>query len=183
MIGRLDELRILADAYKRVATDGGREVVLVSGEAGVGKSTLVAAAAGAAFDEGALVLFGHSEEDLASPYQFFAEALDHFVKHASRVQLESHVRPYGSDLSRLLPSVATRLPRLPATRATDPDTERYLLFSAAVGMIAELSRSQPVVLVFDDVQWADRGSLMLLRHLAAAEQIPRRIDPGHLPRQ
>jgi DNA-binding SARP family transcriptional activator/tetratricopeptide (TPR) repeat protein/energy-coupling factor transporter ATP-binding protein EcfA2 len=173
MIGRLDELRILADAYKRVATDGGREVVLVSGEAGVGKSTLAAAAAGVAFDEGGLVLFGHSEEDLASPYQFFAETLDHFVKHASRGQLESHVRPYGSDLSHLVPSVLRLLPGLPATRATDADTERYLLFAAVVGMVADVSRSQPVVLVFDDVQWADRGSLMLLRHLAAAEQIPR----------
>ncbi len=173
MIGRLDELRILTDAYKRVATDGGREVVLVAGEAGVGKSTLAAAAAGMAFDEGAVVMFGHCEEDLASPYQFFAEALGHYVKHASHERLETHVRPYASDLLHVLPSVSTLLPGLPATRATDADTERYLLFSAVVGMVTHVSRSQPVVFVFDDVQWADRGSLMLLRHLAAAEQIPR----------
>ena len=139
MIGRDDELRVLADVYKRVATDGGREVVLLAGEAGVGKSTLAAAAARAAFDEGANVLFGHCEEDLASPYQFFAEALDHLVKHASRNQLETHVRPYGPDLSRLVPSVSTLLPGLPATLGTDADTERYLLFAAVAGVIAELS--------------------------------------------
>jgi DNA-binding SARP family transcriptional activator len=173
MIGRQDELRALADVYKRVATDGGREVVLVAGEAGVGKSTLAAAAAGAAFDDGACVLYGHSEEDLASPYQFFAEALDHFVDHASDEQLKMQVRPFGSDLSHLLPSLSSTLPGLPATRATDADTERYLLFAAVVGMVADVSRSQPLVLVFDDLQWADRGSLMLLRHLAAAEQILR----------
>ena len=173
MIGRDDELRILADVYKRVATDGGREVVLLAGEAGVGKSTLVGAAARAAYDEGACVLFGHCEEDLASPYQFFAEALDHLVKHAPPNQLEGHVRPYGPDLSRLVPSVSTLLPGLPATLGTDADTERYLLFAAVAGVIADVSRSHPVVLVLDDVQWADRGSLLLLRYLAAAEQIPR----------
>jgi DNA-binding SARP family transcriptional activator len=173
MIGREDELRLLADVYKRVGTDGGREVILLAGEAGVGKSTLAAAAARAAFDEGACVLFGHCEEDLASPYQFFAEALDHFVKHAPPRHLESCVRPYGSDLSRLVPSVSTLLPGLPATQGTDADTERYLLFAAVAGVIADVSRSQPVVLVLDDLQWADRGSLLLLRHLAVAEQIPR----------
>jgi DNA-binding SARP family transcriptional activator len=173
LLGRQHEIRVLADAYKRIAVDGGREVVLVAGEAGVGKSTLAAAAAGAAFDEGACVLFGHCEEDLASPYQFFAEALDHLVRNASPDQLETHVRPYGSDLSHLLPSVSSLLPGLPATRALDADTERYLLFAAVVRMIADVSRAQPVVLVLDDLQWADRGSLLLLRHLAAAEQIPR----------
>ena len=158
MIGRQDDLRVLADVYKRVATDGGREVVLLAGEAGVGKSTLAAAAAGAAFDEGACVLFGHCEEDLASPYQFFAEALDHLVKHSPPDQLESCVRPYGSDLSRLVPSVSTLLPGLPATRGTDADTERYLLFAAVAGVIADVSRSQPVVLVLDDLQWADEAA-------------------------
>ncbi len=175
MIGRQDDLRVLADVYKRAASDGGREVVLLAGEAGVGKSTLAAAAARAAFDEGACVLFGHCEEDMASPYQFFAEALDHLVKHAPPDQLESCVRPYGSDLSRLVPSVSTLLPGLPATRGTDADTERYLLFAAVAGVIADVSHSQPVVLVLDDLQWADRGSLLLLRHLAGAEQIPRAL--------
>jgi predicted ATP-dependent serine protease len=54
---------------KRVTVDGGREVVVVSGEAGVGKTTLIGEAARVAFDRGACVLFGHCEEDLASPYQ------------------------------------------------------------------------------------------------------------------
>ena len=51
----------------------------MSGEAGVGKTTLIAEAARAAFDGGACVLFGHCEEDLATPYQLFAEALGHLV--------------------------------------------------------------------------------------------------------
>jgi hypothetical protein len=71
-------------------------VFLVSGEAGLGKTTLVAATARTAFDGGACVLFGHCEEDLATPYQLFAEALGHFVIHASEAQLVAHVDAHGS---------------------------------------------------------------------------------------
>jgi hypothetical protein len=92
----------------------GREVLLVSGEAGLGKTTLVAEAARAAFDAGACVLFGHCEEDLATPYQLFAEALGHYVTHAPEEQLLAHVEAHGSELSRLVPALASRIPR-PAT--------------------------------------------------------------------
>ena len=67
VVGRTAELEDIADAYKRVLADGDRELLLVSGEAGLGKTTLVAEAARAAFDDGACVLFGHCEEDLATP--------------------------------------------------------------------------------------------------------------------
>jgi len=173
VIGRGAEIQAIADAYKRVAGGAGREVLLVSGEAGLGKTTLVAEAARVAFDEGACVLFGHCEEDLATPYQFFAEALGHYVSHAPLDQLLPHVQAHGSELARLVPALSSRVQDLPATRATDADAERYLLFSAAVGLLAIVSQHQPVVLVLDDLQWADKGSLLLLRHLTAAEHAMR----------
>ena len=73
---------MLSDAFTRVRDGRGREVWLVSGEAGAGKSTLVAEVARAAFDAGACVLYGHCEEDLAAPYQLFSQTLNHFVKYA-----------------------------------------------------------------------------------------------------
>ena len=169
VIGRGAESQAIADAYKRVAGGEGREVLLVSGEAGLGKTTLVAEAARVAFGEGACVLFGHCEEDLATPYQFFAEALGYYVSHAPVDQLLSHVEAQGSELARLVPALSRRVQDLPASKATDTDAERYLLFSAAVGLLAMVSEHQPVVLVLDDLQWADKGSLLLLRHLTAAE--------------
>ncbi len=96
----------MLDAFKRVAGGEGREVFLVSGEAGLGKTTLVAEAARAAFDGGACVLFGHCEEDLATPYQLFAEALGHYVTHAPEEQLVAHVDAHGSELARLVPALA-----------------------------------------------------------------------------
>ena len=59
-------------------------------------------------------------------------------------------------------------------KATDSDTERYLLFTAVVGLLAEASADEPVMLIFDDMQWADSGSLLLLRHLATTD-LPMRV--------
>ncbi len=169
VIGREPELSALGDAAKRVASGGGLEIVLVSGEPGQGKTTLVAEAARIARDSGARILFGHCEEDLATPYQLFSEALGHFVAHAAEDQLRVHIDLHGSELARLAPALASRFSDLPPSRATDSDSERYLLFSAACGLLRAASSEQPVVLVLDDLQWADKGSLLLLKHLVAAE--------------
>ena len=174
VVGRAVELSAMTDAMKRVAGGGGREVLLVSGEAGLGKTMLVAEAARAAFESGACVLFGHCEEDLATPYQLFVEALGHYVTHAPEDQLVAHVEAHGSELARLVPALGSRLPGLPPSKATDADTERYLLFASVVAMLVQMSQGQPVVLVLDDLQWADQASLQLLRHVIAAEQ-PMRV--------
>ena len=174
VVGRESELELIMDARKRVATGEGREVLLVSGEAGLGKTTLAAQAARSAFDDGACVLFGHCEEDLATPYQLFAEALGHYVTHAPEDQLLAHIEVHGCELARIVPALNSRIAHLPASKATDADTERFLLFAAVVGLLATASAHQPIVVVLDDLQWADTGSLLLLRHLTAANQ-PMRV--------
>jgi len=178
VVGRDTEAAMIADAFKRVASGEGRELLLVAGEAGLGKTTLVAEATRAAFDAGACVLFGHCEEDLATPYQLFAEALAHYVTHCPEEQLVAHVAAHGSELARLVPALASRLSDLPASKATDGDTERFLLFAAVVDLLSEVSRQQPVVVVLDDLHWADKASLQLLRHLAAAEKSMRVLVLG-----
>jgi class 3 adenylate cyclase/tetratricopeptide (TPR) repeat protein len=173
VIGREIEMQAMRDARKQVTAGEGREVVLVSGEAGLGKTTIVAETAREAFDSGACVLFGHCEEDVARPYQLFAESLGHFVMHAPQDQLLAHVQTHGSELARLIPALAKRIPDLPPSKATDSDSERFSLFAAVVELLATVSEHQPVVLVLEDLQWADKGSLLLLRHLAAADRAMR----------
>jgi class 3 adenylate cyclase len=170
VVGRDAELAVIADAVKRSSEGEGREVLLVSGEAGLGKTTLVAEAARAAFASGSCVLFGHCEEGLATPYQLFTEALGHYVTNAPESQLLAHVEQFGSELARLVPALRSRMPELPPSRITDADSERYLLFEAVVGLLGAATAELPVVVVLDDLQWADSGSLQLLRHLTAAEQ-------------
>ena len=139
VVGREAEAATIRQALDRVAAGDGREVVLVSGEAGQGKTTLVANAARMAFGNGTLVLFGHCEEDLSTPYQLIAEALNHYAKHAPEERLIEHVEAYGSELAGLIPALARRLPQLPHSKSTDSDTERYLMFSATLGLFAQMS--------------------------------------------
>ena len=80
----------------------------------------------------------------------------------------------GSELARLIPELRRRAPELPEPVAGEPETERYRLFEAVVGLLAEISNIAPAMLVLDDLQWADRPTLLLLRHLA------RSINPGRL---
>jgi class 3 adenylate cyclase len=178
VVGRSTETDLIAAAAKRVAGDGGagggREVVLIAGEAGQGKTTIAAGGARAAFENGAIVLFGHCEEDLATPYQLFSEALGHYVTHAEERQLLDHLEANGAELRALAPGLTSRFPDLPPSSATDSDSERYLLFAAVVGLVAHMAEDQLVVLVLDDLQWADRSSLRLLRHLVASE-LPSRL--------
>lgn len=173
-VGRGKELRLISDAWLRVCKGPAREIVLASGEAGLGKTTLAARAARQAFDEGADVLFGHCEEDLIRPYQLFAETLGHYVSHAPEQRLLAHVAEHGSELVRIVPALAGRIRDLPPAKATDADSERSLLFASVVDILAAASTERPLVLMLDDIQWADKGSLLLLRHLAATER-PMRI--------
>ena len=120
-------------------------VVLIAGEAGLGKTTLAANAARAAHEDGACVLFGHCEQGLSAPYQLFSRALEHYVRHAPEEHLRDHVAEHGSALVRLAPSLARRIPDLPPTRATDPESERFLLFAAVVGLLVDVSSTTAIV--------------------------------------
>lgn len=178
LVGRVIDLETIAAARRRVAGANEREVILVSGEAGLGKTTLLGEAARAAFDHDTTVLFGHCEEDVAVPYQLFKEAITHLVTHAPEELLRAHVAEHGSTLALIAPVLASRIRDLPEAGTRDPETERFVLFSAAVGLISLCSAVRPVLIVFDDLQWADTGSLSLLRHLAASRQVPRLLLLG-----
>lgn len=169
-VGRDSELRRIEEVWTRVAAGTTREFVLVSGEAGLGKTTLAAHAARRAYAQGADVLFGRCEEDLVSPYQLFAELLNHYVAYAPEDLLRAHIARYGSEILRLAPAMARRIPDLPPAKSTDADSDRSLLFGAVVGMLGDAAADRPLVMLFDDIQWADKSSLLLFRHLAAVDR-------------
>jgi len=168
LVGRVVEQGVLSEAAKSVANGEGRRLVLVTGEAGVGKTTLIAGAARAAHADGMTVLYGGCDEDVVVPYRPFVEALEHFASHAPHDWLERFDGQRLSQISRLVPEFERRRPDLPIPRATEPDAERYLLFSALAGFLDEASAVEPLVLVLDDLHWADRPTLQLLSHLLSA---------------
>jgi class 3 adenylate cyclase len=166
-VGRSNERAALADELKQVSA-GACRVVLVDGEAGIGKTSLVSRAALEASDTEAVVLYGRCDEDLGVPYQPWAEALGHLVEHAPQALLRAHAKARGGDLLPLVPGLAARLDEVPAARSSDRDTERLLLFAAVLDLLSRAAADMPVMVVFDDLHWADRPSLLLLRHLIAA---------------
>jgi class 3 adenylate cyclase/energy-coupling factor transporter ATP-binding protein EcfA2 len=178
LIGREDELATLGSAAKRVSSGEGREVVLISGEPGQGKSTLVSELAGQCHETGMTVLLGRCDEEVGAPYRPFAEALSHYVAHVQVEVLQTHVAAHGGELVRLVPALHQRLGELPALQGTDADTERYLLYAAVVDLLEQASAQAPVVLVLDDLHWADKPSLQLLRHLVANTSAARLLVLG-----
>ncbi|MDQ5854899.1 MAG: AAA family ATPase, partial [Actinomycetota bacterium] len=169
-IGRDDELGRLGQLWKE-ASAGQRRVAFIAGEPGVGKTRLAAELAERVHDEGAAVLAGHCDEGLGVPYQPFVEALHHFVEDAPH--LSTRLGRYGGELARLIPELRERVPDLPAPLRSDPETERYRLFDAVAAWLGAASVEEPLLLVLDDLQWAAKPTLLLLRHVVRAPDVKR----------
>ncbi|MGH8972299.1 MAG: ATP-binding protein, partial [Acidimicrobiia bacterium] len=163
-VGREGEVNILTRGWKAAAA-GERRVVLVAGDAGVGKTRLVAEAVRRFHAKGSVVLFGRCEEELGIPYQPFAEALSDYVAAVPRDELRSQLGSLGGELARLAPRLPERVTGLAEPLRAEPETERYRLFEAVRELLTAISDAAPVVLVLDDLQWAARPTLALLVHL------------------
>ena len=161
-VGRGHELERLLAAYQ-LTVDGGTGAVLIAGEPGVGKTRLAGEWSRQAFEQGAVVLYGRCDEDLGAPYQPFAEALRSLVPCLGANRLRG-LRGVEA-LLPLVPGLTDALPDLAAPPRADPDTERYALFDAVVALLGIASTSAPVVLILDDLHWAAKPTLLLLRHL------------------
>lgn len=161
-VGRGRELEGLLSAWQGALT-GGVRTVLIAGEPGVGKTRLAGEWSQRAYEMGAVVLYGRCDEDLGAPYQPFAEALRALVPCMGAERLRG-LRGVEA-LLPLAPGLADVVPDLAPPAHADPDTERYALFDAAVALLEIASASAPVLLILDDLHWAAKPTLLLLRHL------------------
>ena len=146
--GRQAATARLHEALARVRA-GERCVALVTGEPGIGKTRLLAEFARTVHDDDGLVLYGRCEEGPTVPYQPFVEALEPLA---------------GSDTPVVgLTSTGGGRPGAPAA---DPEGDRARMFDVVAESLERIARLRPVVLVLDDLHWADRATLLLLRRLA-----------------
>jgi DNA-binding SARP family transcriptional activator len=158
------------EAAWAAARSGRRQLVMLAGEPGIGKTRRSAELARTAHAAGAVVLHGRCDDGLALPYQPVVEALGTYLRHTAAPVLGR----LGGELTRLVPELATRLPELPAPMSADPETERYRLFDAVAAWLAALAEATPTVLVVEDIHWATPPTLALLTHLV------RSGEPGRL---
>jgi DNA-binding CsgD family transcriptional regulator len=174
-VGRDPELERLERSWKAAAS-GELHIVFLAGEPGVGKTRLAMELAQRAHAAGAMVLAGGCDEELGVPYQPFVEALRYYVDHVA--ELDDTLGRFGGELVRLTPELAGRLPSLVPPLDSDPATEQHRLFDAVGSWLAAASRHAPLVLVLDDLQWAAKPTLLLLRHVARSSERMRLLILG-----
>jgi predicted ATPase len=163
-VGRTAELAML-EAALAAAGDGEPGVVLVGGEAGVGKTRLLAELAAGAADRGALVATGGCVELTAgaAPYLAFTEALRDLARGTGPRAWERLRDGAPPELAGLLPGAHDAAPAVRADSAA-----RARLLGQMQDLLAEAASPAPLLLVLEDVHWADRSTLDLAGFLARA---------------
>jgi len=164
-IGRAEELAALKAAVE--AALGGRgSLVLVGGEPGIGKTRLVEEAGVYARLRGAQVLVGRCfEAEAALPYLPFVEAMREYILARPAEALTHELGDGASEIAKLVPEVLQRVTGIEAATKVPPEQERYRLFESVCTFLVSAAKATPLVLVLDDLHWADKPSLLLLRHL------------------
>ena len=165
LAGRADHLALLQQLLIEVRA-GALRVALLEGESGIGKTRVAAAFATEAADAGVQVLFGRSDPEPLAPFQPFVEVFTDYVEQTPLERVRRDLGPNARVLARIVPRLAQRLPDAISPAGSDPDVERYRLLDATTSLLRSLAQRAPLLLILDDLQWADRSTIALLRHLA-----------------
>ncbi len=176
-VGRTEEWGVLQSSWSEVEA-GVRRVVLVGGEAGAGKTRLASEFARHCNDDGAAVLFGACDRELALPYQPWVQALEHMIRSMADELFVDDLMPSLSELMVLLPQLERLVPGLGRPASVDPEADRFRLWSAVGDVLGAASRRRPMVLLLDDLHWAGTQTLALLRHLARTASSDRLLVIG-----
>ena len=157
--GRGPALARLEQAWAN-AVSGALQFALVTGEPGIGKTTLAGELARRAHAEGGTVLLGRSDEHALVPFQPWIEALERLLEALPSADVDHWLTAHDGAVARMLPA------RSPDQASPGGPRERYLAFEVVRALLDDVASRWPVLLVLDDVHWADADSLALLRHLA-----------------
>jgi DNA-binding CsgD family transcriptional regulator/tetratricopeptide (TPR) repeat protein len=160
-VGRVEELQTL-DAARRRAADADPAVVLVGGEAGVGKTRLITELTARCAADGTRMLAGGCVPvgDGTLPYTPIVEALRTLVAEVGADEVRGLIGPSWPELARLLPALGE------PDRAGQPDqAAQARLFELLLGLLGRLGEQVPLVLVVEDLHWADHSTQDLLAFL------------------
>jgi predicted ATPase/class 3 adenylate cyclase len=163
LVRRDDELAALEDALL-AARRGESRFVALAGEAGIGKTRLARELAGEARDLGCTILAGGcSDAELSLPYLPFVEAMGNYLDGTDTDELGDALGPALGELAQLFPGLAAEAA---PEASTDPAQAKIRLFEAIVSLLSLPAREGTLLLVIEDVHWADASTRELLDYLA-----------------
>lgn len=170
-VGRDDQLARLHQLWQ-LALTGQSHIALLQGEAGAGKSRLAAEFASQAHELGAIVLWGRATAEAIVPFEPMVEAVRTVLRTVSP-EARRRVAADRGLLALLLPELEQLVPEVRIERP-DPGVERYLLFETVAELLRTESARHPMLIVLDDLQWADAPSLKMIEHVLRHE-LPGRV--------
>src|SRR5437667_1948829 len=160
LVGREAEVSLLQDA-RRAALRGDGGVVIVGGEAGMGKTRLVNELAARARRSGCVVVSGAcSEAELSLPYLPFLEAIGNHLAREDVGALRERLGTAAGELAQLFPQMGSAAPA-----GNDAQQAKLRLFESILLLLRDAARSGDLLLVLEDLQWADPGTRELLDYM------------------
>jgi tetratricopeptide (TPR) repeat protein len=167
LVGRDRELGELRSGFAE-AIAGRPTVFMLAGEPGIGKTHLAEALAAHAAEQGALTLWGACWEAGGAPaYWPWTQALRSIVRQREPGQLREELGDGAPFLARIVPQIRDKLPDVePGSPDDDPEQWRFRLFDAMTQFLVRASAADPLVLVLDDLHWADHSTLLALEFVA-----------------
>jgi eukaryotic-like serine/threonine-protein kinase len=166
-VGREAELKQLRAAFDAAASGQG-SLAAVVGEPGIGKTALCEQLATYVAIRGGKTLVGHCYEEgsLSLPYLPFVEALRSYVLDRDPEGLQRDLGSGAAEVARIVSEVRDRVPVEVKSASADPDEDRWRLYQALSAFLRNASSVQPLLVILEDLHWADRGTLDLLVFLA-----------------
>jgi hypothetical protein len=189
-VGREEERATLRQCLEQVIGGSGK-VVMISGAPGVGKSRLAGEIAAEAIEKGFVALLGDCYEgDDTVPFMPVVEILEAaLAQAASREVFRQWLGDDAAELARLMPQLRRIFTDIPPPLEVSPEHSRRILFRGVAEVLARAAGNRPLLLLLEDLHWADEGTLSLLNYLARwVPRVPvmivgtyreKEIDPAH----
>ena len=165
-VGREEVMAELRALLQDALAGRGRLALLV-GEPGIGKTRTIEELCAQAGRRGVRVLVGRAYEGEGAPaYWPFVHILRDAIRDTKAPVLREQMAAGASDIAQLVPELRERIAGLPASEALESEHARFRLFESLATFLRNASRARPLVVVLDDLHWADEPTLLLLQFLA-----------------